>query len=411
MRFKKGSKIEVLSKREVPSGSWQCAEIICGNGHNYTVRYDGLGGANVVERVSRKDIRPCPPPLEVSDDWACGDVVEVFHNFSWKMATISEVFGKKYVLVRLLGSSQEYKVSKFDIRIRQFWQDDQWIVIGKGSRSSDNLKDDEILTLEDNQNSSIQIQKTNTRIGSRVNGHHFLVKNKLNFQESRFSSSRTLKRASPYCHSQADAQAGIAQKFRVIENEGRCHRVFASNLSVLAKQADVALPRDVPGEKESHASFNIRRTSFPEVYLEKRKQSGDVGCSAAVNIESDDADSIASSVGSCSINSNNSSTSTRYVSANPVEDLDFCNAESFYHERYEEGNCLLPRKEELASEIHRLELHAYRCTIEALHASGPLSWEQEELMTNLRLSLHISNDEHLLELKNLVSADTSVQLR
>lgn len=131
MRLKKGSKVEVLNKKEVPSGSWQCAEIICGNGHNYTVRYDGLGGANVVERVSRKEIRPCPPPLEVSDDWLPGDVAEVFHNFSWKMATISKVLGKKYILVRLLGSSQEYKVKKFDIRIRQSLQDDQWIVIGK----------------------------------------------------------------------------------------------------------------------------------------------------------------------------------------------------------------------------------------------------------------------------------------
>ncbi|KAL8234927.1 hypothetical protein R6Q59_021027, partial [Mikania micrantha] len=30
-------------------------------------------------------------------------------------------------------------------------------------------------------------------------------------------------------------------------------------------------------------------------------------------------------------------------------------------------------------EIHRLELQAYRCTIEALHASGPLTWEKETM--------------------------------
>ena len=185
--------------------------------------------------------------------------------------------------------------------------------------------------------------------------------------------------------------------------------MFASNPSVLAEQEDVTLPRDLSGEKV-HASFNIRRTGFPEVDL-KRKRSDDVGCSVAVNIDSDAAQSTASSVGSCSINSSNSYASPRHVTARPIEDLDFANAESFCHLRYEEGNCLLPRKEELAAEIHRLELLAYRCTMEALHASGPLSWEQEELMTNLRLSLHISNDEHLLELRNLVSADTSVQLR
>lgn len=134
MRFKSGSSVEVLSKKEMPSGSWCCAKIICGNGHNYTVRYDGFEGASdqaAVERVPRNAIRPCPPPLEVSENWVPGDLVEVFDNFSWKMATISKVFGKQYFLVRLLGSSQEFKVGKFEIRVRQFWQDDKWVVIGK----------------------------------------------------------------------------------------------------------------------------------------------------------------------------------------------------------------------------------------------------------------------------------------
>lgn len=139
MRFKKGCKVEVLSKKEVPSGSWCCAEIICGNGHNYTVRYDGYTDAAdnaVVERVSRKAIRPCPPPVEVSENWAPGDVVEVFDSFSWKMAIVSKVLGRKYFLVRFLGSSCEFRVSRSDIRLRQSWQDDEWIVIGKVSSYS-----------------------------------------------------------------------------------------------------------------------------------------------------------------------------------------------------------------------------------------------------------------------------------
>lgn len=56
-----------------------------------------------------------------------------------------------------------------------------------------------------------------------------------------------------------------------------------------------------------------------------------------------------------------------------------------------------------AADANRLELHAYRSTMEELCASGVISWEQEVMMTNLRLSLNISNDEHLLELKQLVS--------
>lgn len=58
----------------------------------------------------------------------------------------------------------------------------------------------------------------------------------------------------------------------------------------------------------------------------------------------------------------------------------------------------------LKVDIHKLELEAYQSTVQALHASGPLSWEQESLLTNLRLSLHISNEEHLLQLRHLLSA-------
>jgi hypothetical protein len=55
------------------------------------------------------------------------------------------------------------------------------------------------------------------------------------------------------------------------------------------------------------------------------------------------------------------------------------------------------------AEIHELEFHAYRSTVQALYASGPLSWEQESLLTNLRLSLNISDEEHLLHLRQLLS--------
>lgn len=54
-------------------------------------------------------------------------------------------------------------------------------------------------------------------------------------------------------------------------------------------------------------------------------------------------------------------------------------------------------------DIHELEFHAYRSTVQALYASGPLSWEQESLLTNLRLFLHISDEEHLLQLRHLMS--------
>ncbi|VVA10689.1 PREDICTED: Plant Tudor RNA-binding [Prunus dulcis] len=394
MRFKSGSSVEVLSKKEMPSGSWCCAKIICGNGHNYTVRYDGFEGASdkaAVERVPRNAIRPCPPPLEVSENWVPGDLVEVFDNFSWKMATISKVFGKQYFLVRLLGSSQEFKVGKFEIRVRQFWRDDKWVVIGKGLNNYEYGKRGETLTLKYNQSSCLKAQKNETHV----------------------ASSHNLKRRSPYLYSQDVAYDGSAEKFRAVEREGKRLRVISANLCTFSEQVDVALPRHMQGGKEIHASLNNRTTVFSDVDMERRKPSGDVGCFFAVNLRLNDADSVTCSVGSCSIGSNDSYKSPPPVSASSTEDFDdqLSDAESICQLGYEEGNSLLPAKEELAAEIHRLELHAYRCTIGALHASGPLSWEQEELVTNLRLSLHISNDEHLMELRNLVSGDNSIHIR
>uniref|UniRef100_A0A5B7AZL4 ENT domain-containing protein n=1 Tax=Davidia involucrata TaxID=16924 RepID=A0A5B7AZL4_DAVIN len=415
MRYKKGSRVEVLSENEVPSGSWHYAEVICGNGHNYTVRYvmhPGATDEDIVERVSRKSIRPCPPVVELPENWIPGDVVEVFHSFSWKMATVSKVLGRNYFLVRLLGSSQEFKVSKFDLRVRQSWQDDKWFIIGKGSGNCEDVKHIEHSTLKYNQNLSSQNKRADTRMNLHVKDDSFAVKN-INCQESHIVSFRILKRGSSYCYSQVEALAGTAQKFRVTEKEGRRHRVVAANASLTLEKVDaVASPREMLGEKHIYASFSNRTTRFPEMNVEREKPNGTVGCSRAISLEPNDADNVTCSVGSCSITSNISFKLPRHYSTGFVEDTEghFSDAESVSRWEHEEGNCLLPTKEELAAEIHRLELHAYRCTMEALHASGPLSWEQETLVTNLRLSLHISNDEHLMELRNLISTTTSIPI-
>jgi hypothetical protein len=59
-----------------------------------------------------------------------------------------------------------------------------------------------------------------------------------------------------------------------------------------------------------------------------------------------------------------------------------------------------------AVDVHGLELEAYRSTMQALYASGPLTWEQESLLTNLRMSLNISNEEHLRQLRRLLSSSS-----
>ncbi|KAJ3675555.1 hypothetical protein LUZ60_004597 [Juncus effusus] len=61
------------------------------------------------------------------------------------------------------------------------------------------------------------------------------------------------------------------------------------------------------------------------------------------------------------------------------------------------------RGEELFSigERHKLELDEYNATLGVFYKSGFLTWEQEGILSNLRLSLNISLDEHKSVLKSL----------
>ncbi|KAK3130758.1 hypothetical protein QOZ80_6BG0497700 [Eleusine coracana subsp. coracana] len=142
MRFFKGGKVEVLQEAEVPLGSWRSAEIVSGNGHNYLVKYDQslVDSSVAVERVPRRLMRPCPPPSDGQVSWTVGSILEAFDSYSWKVAEVVRVLGKKHYLVRLLGSSLELRAHASDLRLRMLWQDDKWIEIQKYSgRCSDAL--------------------------------------------------------------------------------------------------------------------------------------------------------------------------------------------------------------------------------------------------------------------------------
>ncbi|CAI0389555.1 unnamed protein product [Linum tenue] len=395
MRFKTGSKVEVLEKRDSSSGSWRCAEIVCGNGHNYTVRYDGDAE---LKRISRNAIRPCPPAFEVSDAWVPGDVVEVFDGSSWKIATITKAFGDNYCLVRVLGSSDEFEVSNFCIRARQSWQDDKWVVIGKGTGSCKDRKPQGKLTLKKkaNEKNASKVQLTHSRKVAERENVCMPGAKKGNLQKPNMTVCKSVKR-SAYGDSQAETYYCSPRKYRAVERAGRPKRLVATNQPLLCEDVVV---NGFPSQ-----------AGISEVDAERRLLAGAVGCSYATYLESSDVDSVACSVGSCSIDGNYSK---RFcLRAGHIEDGE-CNsidAESFCAREDQEANISLPTKEQLTGEIHRLELYAYRSTIEALHASGPLSWEQEALVTNLRLSLHISNDEHLVEIRNLISADSAIASR
>lgn len=395
MRFKRGSKVEIFINKDVPS--WRCAEIVSGNGRTYSIRYDcppGSMNEAAVDRVPRKIIRPSPPAFAVKN-WAAGEMVEVFNDLSWKIATVISNMGGNYYLVRLVGSLKELQVSKTDIRVRQTWQYDKWSVIGKDREAGFGKSIKKLIPNYDQGWQAVE-----------PGDSYSAVQNNDGCLETNVVSARTLKRVSPFGSSRAEA-CGNSRKVIVIDRESLSRRVMSGYPSSVLKKVDaVACPRESLGKIYMHASSKKHSNGYCE--MERRQSNFVVEYLRAGSSEANDSDSDACSVGSCSVASYNQSMMSSRILAGSSADVDTLSsdADSFYGCGDEE-KCTSPLEEDVAARIHRLELHAYRSTLEALFASGPLSWEQEALLTNLRLSLNISNDEHLMEVKNLISVGTS----
>ncbi|XP_058112603.1 uncharacterized protein LOC131255794 [Magnolia sinica] len=400
MRLRKGSKVEVLSKKEVPSGSWWCGEVVYGNGHYYDVRYYrplGDQGEPVVEKVPRKDIRPRPPALGCEENWVAGDIAEVFDNHLWKIAEVVNVAGGNCFFVRLLGSSREFRVNKSHLRVRQSWKDGQWVIIGKDSRSGEDRDANELSLAQYYQKPSCRVPLPDVRMKVRAGGNHF--------QEL---PTRGVKRNSQSCLSHAETHVGVGRKIRAVEKEGQCQRLLPALPAPFLEKVDaVASPKTMLGDNYMHASFNNRMTRVSEMDMARGIPNADDRCFIPGSLDYSDAESRSSPVASCSSTNCRPYVSHHHFTTHPCQDSD-CHSDDAESSSGQEYGRKHPfsRKEVLASEVHQLELHAYRSTMEALFASGPLSWEQEAMMTNLRLMLHISNDEHLLELRHLVSVET-----
>lgn len=377
MKFRKGNKVEIHGDTEKFAVEWHCARIISGNGHTYRVQYDSfiMTTEADAERVPRKAIRPCPPLIESTKQWEIKDIVEVYDKGSWKAATVLKNLGGHFYLVRLLVSCKELEVHKINTRVRQSWENEQWIVkpvkpVGPGNygigKCSRNL-------ISNSYRMMPEVQQAKKLDSSGLN-------------ETFLASPSMLKRASPHG---SPAIEDYPRKKRFVVNQGEWERLTTISTDQLLEKVDaIAYPQYYETRKENPCSV---RPHFPETYEEPY-----YSCS---NL---------SSVGSCSVISsgNNSFDDTL---AGPCQDDDsLCSDAESLDVRdmdmdMDEG-CTIPPKEVVAERIHRLELNAYNDTLQAMYASGHLSWEKEELLTNLRISLNISNDEHLMGIKDLVSA-------
>ncbi|KAG6389530.1 hypothetical protein SASPL_151001 [Salvia splendens] len=413
MKFKKGDKVELMNNEENPV-SWHVAEVLSGNRNTYCLKYDsypGMSSEHKVETVSRMFVRPCQPLVQGVEEYVAGDVVEIFYEYAWKAATILNVLqGKrgtiskkisfraaaiqKRYLVRLLGCSMESVVDGSNIRTKQTWHDGKWVLFGKSSRGAEDVTTSKPSTSICHQNVNFKIPLPKARAKKTPPNNCINILDESRFMESHHDS-RSLKRMSPYGSSTNEALDRPSQKLRAIEKDGRKQRLAAS-------------PKKILGEKNIHASLKIIPSAYSQMVKVKVNDVPGIR-----HTQSNSSDRDASSVGSCSITDQSPSNfdmPSIYLVSRETDSVD-SDAESSNGSGFERKSSSHPPREEVGTSIRRLELQAYRRTLEALYASGPLSWEQESMLTNLRIMLHISNDEHLTELKCLISAKTCVSVR
>ncbi|XP_004292586.1 PREDICTED: uncharacterized protein LOC101309999 [Fragaria vesca subsp. vesca] len=347
MKLKVGNSVEVLRKENNLCMSWFSGKVIAVDGDDFIVRYKSLmdcKGVMAVERVCRKDIRPKPLHAKKRVGWIVGDMVEVFDTKCWKVGKVTKVAKNNRVVIRFLESIQLKEFDECNLRIRQAWDQNKWSVTEKVHKKN-----------------QIKIRSSNRW-------------NDLKVQLEASSKERCSKERKISCK-------------RSNIYEGASDRPSMAN-HMLYMQVD-------------KTSTNNSSTEMDP----KMRNITSSGMHRSFELTQCTEDSYQCSVASCSLNE--LSDSQNECSAELGEDVgDSSDAESSFPAlTRKKFSAPLPEPDHMLDvDIHKLELQAYKSTLQVLYASGPLSWEQESLLTNLRLSLHITNEEHLLHLRHLLSS-------
>ncbi|GAB4854128.1 hypothetical protein Ancab_022710 [Ancistrocladus abbreviatus] len=268
-KFKIGSKVEILRKKNVPPGMWRSAEIVEENGDYCIVRYNcglGVGGEGTFQRVPWELIRPCPPAMKCIVSWEVGDVVEVLDVGHWKVAVIAKVLEGGYYHIRLIGSLDEFAVQKSSIRFRRVWSENKWFVIGKDSRTG---------------------KHTGKRVMSEMPGWT-IEQTEDNFQ---VFPSGISKRALP----DLDACTANFSKKRAVEKRGQSGRILPGCSFLFLKKVDAAAYSQENRDGNLVHPSNVDAITNNDLY--KGKQVGALFYNRISELN--DSISTVSSVGSC----------------------------------------------------------------------------------------------------------------
>ncbi|CAO2203996.1 unnamed protein product [Urochloa humidicola] len=386
MRIRKGNQVEVWTQDAAsPVGAWRVGEVTWGNGHSYTMRWHD-GGGEVSGRISRKSVRPRPPPAPVPRDLDAGDMVEVFDDDDclWKCAEVrgAAADGDRRFVVKIVGAAKVLTVPSQRLRIRQVLRDDDvWVALHK---------DNQIAVPGPK---PFHGNGASVGMGKGKGGGYKPMPPDFTplLQKRSFGmlGSNTMANGKRF-------EDTTTKRFCAKEEPRYEAEVIVPNVCLNKQDEMSSEDCDVVGEGSNSDGDQQQR----------RQHKNDV------DVEETDSESDSSSDGSSS-NSSNSDSRTRSMEAGkdcaaacasrPCNDQMKANQLQLSEKEHcdsvaesSEIKCETLTDQKVQEHIHRLELEAYKTLMKAFHACGKaLSWEKVELLSDLRGHLHITNDEHL----------------
>ncbi|TVU41844.1 hypothetical protein EJB05_15399 [Eragrostis curvula] len=310
--------------------------------------------SKIKKMMQREDVKPHRPVDMRKSRWILGDIVDVFYQNLWRPGKIIKVLKNDYFLIRLTCCIQLKELHISCLRLPQ---------TNHGNRSTVIDKDGQGFEEDGHRTKRHKSSKICPSAATR------LVKKKL-------KARRTLP-------DDFIRVTGNKTKAAAYEVHQKTKKLFPLKVSATNGISDDHLHRPF-----SNKHNDLARNSFMKTKLECEVLS-------PPQIQSHAREENECSVASCSANCLECSItgdqqSVELGSCFPDDAMSTCLTRSWRDNNNVYGTSL-------DMNLHDLELHAYQSTIRALYVLGPLTWEQESLLTNLRLSLNISNEEHLLQ--------------
>uniref|UniRef100_A0A0D9V2T7 ENT domain-containing protein n=1 Tax=Leersia perrieri TaxID=77586 RepID=A0A0D9V2T7_9ORYZ len=417
MRINTGMKVEAWRGTDTVMGGWRMGVVVWGNGHQYKIQWDD--GGEVSGRIRRVSVRPLPPPRPVPDDLEHGDLVEVFDECMWRLAEFVRSSGDEFT-VKIVATPNFITVPCSLVRVRQVLTDrDIWVATYKG---------EEIPGAREPTSRPAAAAKPRapTAGAGKKRGGQFAPPppvasgqwaKKIKKSRHAIGGGYDVVRqvTGDEIHSDSICALEDEQNERYMRKYHKYH-----NLNVEMEVINVNEPNSAAalGNKQQQREMNGGECEAKSV-----SSSGSSSSRSRSEDDSDDdrSDSDGSSSSSDSDNGDHAAANSPPRNAQPAnqpppqqpqrvkEELADADAEANANndERTESRASAMqqrrpaPAPAVVAGQIHDLELDAYEALMRVFHATGTLTWEKEELLTQLRMQLHISGDEHLQLIRTL----------